>query len=49
MEIPKPQFDDGLIRNIINQSIASQAVLVAYDVGLFEAIGHYQKKIDEIC
>jgi hypothetical protein len=45
----KPQHDDQLIRQVINQSIVSQAILVAHDIGLFEALGHQEKSLVEIC
>lgn len=45
----KPKYDDRQIRTIINQSIVSQAMLVAHDINLFERIGNHKKTLDEIC
>jgi O-methyltransferase domain len=49
MLLKKPNEDDTLIRNILNQSIVSQAILVAYDIGLFKAVGHDKKTLTELC
>ncbi len=38
-----PCDDDRLIRSIINQSVVSQTILVAHDLGLFEIIGSKKK------
>lgn len=35
--------DDHLIRQLINHTLISQALLAAYDIGFFEAIGHKKK------
>lgn len=49
MNVSKPNFNDTLIRNILNHSLASQAVLVAHELNLFEAIGNFNRTADEIC
>lgn len=48
MKIPSPKFNDTQIRTILNQAITSQAVLVAHEIGLFEAIGNEKFKAEEI-
>lgn len=45
----KPKYDDRKIRSVINQSIVSQAILVAHEIGLFEVIGQHRKTLEEIC
>jgi len=44
-----PAHDDSKIRHILNQEIVSNAFLVAYDLGLFEYIGHAPKTSEQIC